>query len=140
MRPSAEIDQVAQLVARELFAGLFPNQLDLEVLPLPREILDGFFLRNYGGLVVQVAGDQILHLGFDFLEILLDKAVGALEIVIEAVADCGADPEMSAGKKAVHRRRHQVRGAMAIDLQSRAGIGNLSHCSIRVSDFQRHTL
>ena len=117
MRPEAEIDKISQPVAGKLFAGLLLDQLHLEMLPLPGEVFDGFFFRNDGRLEAEILSNQFFHPGFDLLQILFGKTIGAFKIVIETVTDCRTNSQVDARKQAVYGRCHEVRRTMAIDFQ-----------------------
>jgi hypothetical protein len=91
---AVERDSLDALVADEVL-----DQLDLVVLALLLEALDGFVHRHIGALELLVGADVLAHLLLDALEVVLGElgAVGEVEVVVEAVVDRGADGDLHAG-------------------------------------------
>src|SRR5438874_1810424 len=68
-----------------------------------------------------VALNDLLHLLFDFLEVLSRERSGTVEIIEEAAFSGGAVAELGLGKKLEDGGGKQVRGRMTIDFE-RLGI------------------
>ncbi len=68
--------------------------------------------------------DDLAHLLLDALEILVGEVpVRAVEIVVEAVVDRGAERDLRAGEQPLHRVGHHVGGGVADDLPRTRIIG-----------------
>ena len=91
------------------------DQLDLVVLALAAEALDGVGHRQVLAHEVLVGLDVLAHLGLDRLEVLLGElhAVRELEVVVEAVLDRRPDRDLHAGVELHHRGGEHVRGVVA---------------------------
>ena len=73
-----------------------------------------------------------------FAEIFVGEvAVGAIEVVVEAVFDGGPDGDLGAGEKPLHRVGHDVRGRVANDVEPR-WIGLADDLERRVGCDRRH--
>src|SRR6266496_1978677 len=130
-----EVNQIAKAIAGQGLTRLLPNQLNLEVLPLPGKVIYGFLLGYDGGFVLQVLLDEIPHPCFYSRKVFFDKAIVTLEIIEEAVADRRAYSQMGAGEQAAHRCRHQMRRTVPIYFQRLAGIRHFANRPVCVSDF-----
>src|SRR5262245_44307383 len=126
VRPEAEIDERRALdsVATHLIAALLFDQFAFERLAHLGEFLFGLGLWIFDAPVFEIALDQILHALLDLRQIFGRKplSAGPLKIVKEpafrVVEQRRSDAQLRARIKVEHRRRQQVRGRMAIDLQS----------------------
>ena len=119
MRPAAEVGEGAVAVERDglgaLVADQVLDQLDLVVLTLAPEALDRLGHREVGALEVLVGLDVLAHLGLDALEVVLRelRALGEVEVVVEAVLDRRADRDLHARVELHHRRGEHVCGVVA---------------------------
>ncbi|CAI8430745.1 MAG: Uncharacterised protein [Rhodospirillaceae bacterium] len=116
--PAAQVDPVALRVERDgLALGQIFDQLDLELLALGLEQRDGFVPADHLPLKGCVAGDHLVHLRLDHLEVVGGEGLFPVEIVVKAVFDRRADGDLRAGKQLLHRLGQHVGTVVADDLQ-----------------------
>ena len=122
MGAAAHLDIVAHRVGRDRDAVRDDVRKALELVLLPREK----FLRLVGGNLLPderlVERDHARDLGFDLREVLGRKAVGKVEIIVEAIVCRRADVDLHVFKKVHYRACHQMGRAVPTLLQS-----NLCH-------------
>ena len=82
---------------------------------------DGLGLRHLLADDDVVLGDDPPHLGLDLLEVLGRERPARVEVVVEAVLDRGADPDLHAREEALDRVRAEVRRGVAVELE-RVGV------------------
>jgi len=118
MRAAAEILPVPVPVhAQRLVAGDRLDQLDLEGLAAGLVMRDGAIaLPDLGGDRVAPV-DDLLHPRLDAAEILRREGLGAVEIVVPAVLDDGADGDLHLGPDFLHGAGHDMGEVVADELQ-----------------------
>ena len=118
MRPRAEIDEgVVDRVARDDRPPFLLEQLNLERLATLGEVRLGLLLRQHLALVRQVLRSKLAHFVLDRHEVLRDERSVDDEVVEEALIGRRADAALGPGEQAGHGRRHQMGGAVPIQVQ-----------------------
>ena len=120
----AEVDELAHRVALHLGAGLLLDELALQRLALAAEQLQRFRLGNDLLLDRAVLLDDVGHPLLDGREVLGRERTRDEEVVEESFFGGGTDPALGLGEQLRHRRRQQVGGGVAVDLER--GIGRLA--------------
>ncbi len=122
---AAEVDEVAGAVDAHLgdVGRDAVDDVDLERLCQCGEHVARLLARHHLADEGNALRRLLLHALLDALQLLLTEglAAGKAEVVEEAVAGRRADVVLRAGEQLHHRRRHQVRGAVAQDLQGGLG-------------------
>ena len=146
VRAAAKVDEVLLLVAREAALGNARDDLDLQRVVLRREDRDGLGLRHLPADDDVVLDHDLLHLGLDLLEVLGREGTARIEIVVEAVLDRGADPDLDAREEALDRVRAEMRRRVPIELERvrmlrrhdleparrHEGAGNVEHGAVQL--------
>ena len=106
-----------------LVADQVLDELHLVVLALAAEALDRRVDGQLGAHERLVGGDVLAHLVLDAREVVLRdrRALGELEVVVEAVLDGRADGDLHARIELHHRRGEHVGGVVA-DEPERVGV------------------
>ena len=112
VRPAAEVDEVALRVERHRRRGDALEDLDLVTLAAPSEELDRLRARHLLALERQVGFHDLAHDLLDLGEVLRREWRRAVEVVVEAVLDGGADGDFHLGKQSLHGLGHDVRGGV----------------------------
>ena len=96
----------------------------LELVRLLCELHPGLVLRRVdpsGELLTRL--DDLLHLLLERGEIFGSEGLCDVEVVVEAVLDRRADPELGLGKEILHSLCEHVRGRMPDHAATRVGVG-----------------
>jgi hypothetical protein len=119
VRATAEVLPVAVPVhAQRLIARDRLDQLDLVGLVVGLvELHRAVALPDLGGDGI-AAVDDLAHLGLDLAEVLGGEGLGAVEIVIPAVFDHGADGDLHVGPDFLHGAGHDMGEVVADQLQA----------------------
>jgi hypothetical protein len=118
VRADAEVEEDAlDVVARRDRAALLLDQLHLQRLAARREVRLGVFLGAQLADEGQVAGRDLAHPLFDGGQILGNEGPLHDEVVVEAVVEGRADAALRPREQLEDRRRQEVRGAVAIEVQ-----------------------
>ena len=126
----AEVRELALLVEADgRVLGEVLHKLDLVVLALGLQELDGLGPGKGVGLQLQVLLDDLLHLGLDLLEVLGGEPSLLVEVVVEAIVDGGPDGQLGAGPEPLDRLRHDVGGGVPDD---RELVIRLAHRSVSI--------
>ena len=124
VRAAAEVEPVALAVEADLLARRDGgDDLGLVVLAQPLEGLDRLVARHHAALDRQVRGGQLLHPGFEFLEVLGGEGPLVGEVVVEAVLDHRADRDLRVRVDRLHGLCEQVGGRVAEDLEAFGVLG-----------------
>ena len=132
MRTLAQVDEQAVFVGRggrKRGAGRrgagrqIVQDLDLERLVATLEEGPTVGERDFLADERMVGGDGSAHGGLDGGQIVGRERARQEEVVVEAVVDRRADPELRAREDPQHRLGHHVRGGMAHRVQVRVGAG-----------------
>jgi hypothetical protein len=116
VRSAAEVDELALPVAGDpLSRGDPPRDLDLEPVALLLEDPDRLLDRHLEPLDRVVLRDDLPHFGFDRREVLGSKRALRVEVVVVAVLDRRADPDLHVGEEPFHGLRGQVRRRVPVD-------------------------
>ena len=121
VRAQAEVDELAHRVALDLLARLLADELALQGLALAREQLQRFRLRDEALLDGPVLLDDVRHLLLDGGEVFRRERPRHQEVVEEAVVGGRTDAALRFREQLGHRRRQQVGGRMAVDLERAVG-------------------
>ncbi len=134
MRAAAEIDKVrSQRVFGKYAVRPFLDQFHLHPFALSAVLLQAQLLGRQDALKLQILTLQLVHALLELLQIVTAERLAAQEIVIETVIDRRTDPELCSGKKFQNRRRQQMRGRMAVDVEGiRILVGQDLHRRIAV--------
>jgi len=122
VRAAAQVDELA--LAVEAQAGIL-LEVVVDVLDLVSliEVLDQA-ARLRGGPLEALeglgGGDDLAHLLLDAREVLLAQRRVAVDVVIEAVLDGGAEGQLDAGEETHDRPGHDVGAGMAQDVEGLA--------------------
>ena len=115
VRPAAEVDELPLSVAGDAFVGKLPRDLHLQGIVLPLEDRDGFRDRHLEAGDLEVLPDDAAHLRLDLLQVLGCEGTLRQEVVVVAVLDGRADPDLNVGKEPLHGLRGQVGRRVAVD-------------------------
>ncbi len=133
VRPDAEVDEgvlVLDGVAGHLGLafGLLVDQLHLQRLAALREKCLRVLTRPHLALIDEILLRQLLHLLLDRVEVLRDERTIDHEVVEKAFVGGGTDPALRVRKEIDHRRREQMRRAVAVERQRfGAPVGHDAH-------------
>src|SRR5262245_16234862 len=116
MRPDTKVDELTLLVATKDVALEFIEEFDLVVLPTLPEILPHLLPWPLHTLHEVISGDDLAHLGLDAFQIFRRERLWTVEIVIKAIVDGGADGDLGLREEGFYGLRHDVGGAVMIDL------------------------
>ena len=118
MRTTAEINEFSGGVEGDHgLGGFFFHQFAFEFLIGFAIELEGFGLRNQLALVGEIFRSDLVHLGFDFFQIVLGEGLRAHEFVEESSVNRRADAELHVGIKFQHGGGEQMRCGMPKHLQ-----------------------
>src|SRR5258706_6929200 len=132
VRPATEIVPVAVKIDRDFLArGDGPDELGLVVLAVPFEVRDGLIARPDLTPRRQIGLHDLVHLGFDFRQIVGREGLAARKVVVEAVLDRRTDRHLRARINLLHRHRQDMRRVVANELE-RFGVlsGDNAHAGI----------
>ena len=112
----AEVHELTLLVEADGgVLGEVLHELDLVVLALGLQVLDGLGPGEGVGLELEVLLDDLLHLGLDLLEVLGGEPALLVEVVVEPVVDGGPDGQLGSGPEPLDRLSHDVGGGVPDD-------------------------
>ena len=112
----AEVDELPLLVEADGgVGGEVLDELDLVVLALRLQVVDGLLPGQGVGLDLEVLLDDLLHLGLELLEVLGGEATVLVEIVVEAVVDGGSDGQLGVRIEPFDGLGQNVRGGVPDD-------------------------
>ena len=126
VRPAAQVVEAAVPVEadhRRLLVGELANDLGLVLLSRRRLLGNRLVAPDLGALEWQVGGDLLAHAGLDRLQVGRGQGARQVEVVVEAVADGGPDPQLGSGEQVEHGRRHDMRGRVAHRVEPIMGAG-----------------
>ena len=130
VRTGAEVDELSLLIEADgSVLGKILHQLDLVVLSLRFQEVDGLLPRKGVGLELEVLLHDLLHLGLELGKVLGREAPVPVEVVVEPVVDGGADGQLGLGIEPLHGLGQDVRRRMPYDVERILG---LVHASIGI--------
>src|SRR4051794_29457283 len=123
MGTAAEIGEFSGPVHGNLFIGLgeLLDEMALHEVAFFFELLQTLFARQKFARIGHVLLDELLHLGFDLLQVVWSKRRWTIKVVEKSALGGGTVAQLGLGKKLKHCRRQQVRGRMPKDFE-RLGI------------------
>ena len=102
MGAGAQVHEIALLVeGDDGVLGQVPDQLHLIGFFLFLHKGDGLFTGQLKALQPQTLLDDLLHFGLDLVQVLLQKGLFPVKIVVKAVVDSGADGQLGLGIQAL---------------------------------------
>ena len=133
VRSAAEVEPFALAVDFQVLVfGDRVNQLDLEALAMRREKVLSLGARPHLFREGLVRSHDGAHPLLDLGEVVRGEALFAVEVVIEAVLDHGADGDLRAGIKILHRLGHHMGCVVPDQLQRfRVIAGHNPHAGVR---------
>src|SRR5216683_7747671 len=107
MRPAAEIEKLAGLVNRNFFIGTreLLDEVALHEVAFTLEALQAFIPRQKLARIRQVLPHQLLHLLFDFFQVLGRKRRRTIKVVKESALGGRPVSKLGLRKKLENRRR-----------------------------------
>jgi hypothetical protein len=123
---AAKIGEGADRVERDRFAvGDFARYLYL--IRVVAEALDGLRTSDLLAGHFVVGLDDLGHAGFEFGEVLGCERLAAIEVVVKAVLDCGADGRLSVREDILDRVGQHVRGRVPEFRKRRTVVMGVEH-------------
>src|SRR5690606_4674475 len=122
VRPAAEVDEFALAVKADRLAGRDRrDDLGLVVLADALEELDGAITVPLLAHDLLVARDDLVHAGFDALDVLGRERLLTRKVVVEAVVDGRADRDLRVGVERLVGLAEPLGGAVASQLEAFGG-------------------
>src|SRR5262245_41782581 len=115
MRPDAEVDEVPLLIATKDVSLKLIEKLDLIILPALPEICPNLLPWPLHTMHSIIGSDDLAHLGFDAFQVFQRERLWAVEIVVEAVVDGGANGDLGLGEESFDGLGHDMGGAMVVN-------------------------
>src|SRR6185369_426794 len=117
--PATKVQKLSRLVNRDLFIGLgeLLDEMTLHEVAFTLELLETFGAGKKFARVRQVLLDELVHLLFDFLEILRREGSFTIEIVEKSVLSRRPMSEFSFREQFEHRSGKKMRGRMPVNLK-----------------------
>ena len=142
VRAHAHVHVLALLVERDArVLGKVADVLDLVLLAALLHVLDGLRARELVRLELEVLLADLAHLVLDGREVVLRdlRALGELDVVVEAVVRGGAVREVRLGVQALDCLRHDVRRGVAKDVELLVS-RDLVHVAVVVKNLHAYNL
>jgi len=122
MRTAAEINKTTLFVERHIGFRKLPEELHFVCFATLFEKFDGFLACHLPAVKGQPLGHDLRNPGLDSCQVFLGKRPIDVKIVIEAIFDGRPNGYLRLRKQPLDRLSHDMRGAVAQDLEAYARI------------------